>query len=83
MLAVSLTYANEQHTWKMAQEFNNLVLKKIEYRYSNPCYIFGVYDGMFSVSCDPDRFIYELPYTWRSWKIIRTAPGFVIYSNEY
>lgn len=84
MLTVGLAYADQQYTWEMAQEFNNSVLKNIvEFRYINPCYIFSVYEGMFSVSCEPDRFIYDLPYTWGSWKIIKTAPGFVIYSNEY
>ena len=79
MLAVGLAYADRQYTWEMAQEFNNSVLKDIGNAYSEPCYIFGVYEGMFSVSCEPDHFIYDLPYTWRSWKIIRTAPGLAIY----
>lgn len=83
MLAVGMCYANLQHTWEIAQEFNESVLKKIEVGWTNPCYIFSVYEEMFSVSCEPDRYIYELPYTYRDWKIVKTAPGYVIYSNEY
>ena len=83
MLAVGLAYADRQHTWKMAQEFNNSVLKGIGNGYRKPCYIFSVYETFFSVGCDPDQYIFELPYTWRSWKMIRNSPGLAVYSNEY
>ena len=83
MLSVGLTYADKQYTWKMAQEFNNSVLKDIKYGYTGGCYIFSVYELFFSVGCEPNHLIYELPYTWRSWKMIRQSPGLAVYSNEF
>ena len=83
ILAFEFANADQQYTWKMAQEFNNSVLKDIGDGYRKQCYIFSVYNTFFSVACEPDQFIFELPYTWRGWKIIRQSPGLAIYSNEY
>lgn len=85
MLVAGLSYADAQHTWKMAQEFNNSVLKEIKDDWGrNPCYIYSVHERFFSVACEPEKFIFELPYTWKSWKIEydSQARGFAIYSNE-
>ena len=83
ILVAGLAFADAQHTWKMAQEFNNSVLREIRDRlYDYPYYIYSVHERFFSVVCEPEKFIFELPYTWRGWKISDSLHGFVIYSNE-
>lgn len=82
MLMVGIAFSDEQNTWRRAQEFNKEVLSEIKDDFGrNPCYIDRVVNTAFGVVCNPSKYLIELPYTWRSWKMkITEVPGFVIYS---
>lgn len=84
MFVAGLTFADAEHTWRMAQEFNKEVLSEIKDDFDrNPCYIDRVLNNVFGVVCNPSKYLIELPYTWGFWKMkITELPGFVIYSKK-